>query len=447
MGRVHRCRTPFERHWPISPLEGLAYPGKHDPSQRKLLTGKRARYKWCESVDFGFDFDEIAKRGVVARQQGLMTVAEKTQYDRGRASMDELHGLRWERERAAMIRNMRHDLNFGAFAQKSEAAGLTMWVPAEGYFFEDRYYKFRIDSYFEESWREGLRWARRGKMLVAGNQVDCPPSEIFRSLLMQPGTLSCKPHMSIGVRRSGGMKPPDQVPLDEDRPHQIYDAAWVETIGGKHEEHKTWFWARMMGYPKDPEELEGGLPELGACHISWEGFRLAFGHEPTWDRNKWSKNWLEEYSFLCDLEDKGLLELLRPTKPCSLNMERKMIFVDNTGATGDTEDNYGQNEGQASYRSFCLRVYVVGLEMAFMHEFGHPPTTDMNRWSNNRTAERRAYWVVTGRPHNDPATSRPPFLSNWEDSCDTCVGPEERRDISLSVNFDEHMQVPDLSSV
>jgi hypothetical protein len=198
-----------------------------------------------------------------------------------------------------------------------------------------------------------------------------------------------------------------------------------------------------MGYPKDPEEDRDSTTsaEVSCC----ETFRKTFEHEPTWDRNKWSKDWGFEYDTLCDLEECGLLYWLRPVKPSSLTGRQpgeRLFFCDNTGITGDRFEDYGKTLGDASYRSFCLRVYVVGLELAFMHEFGHPPTTDMNLWSNNRAAERRAYWVVTGRPHDDPATSRPPFLSNWEDDLNPCESLEDRRAISMA-----HMQEPDLAGL
>jgi hypothetical protein len=288
---------------------------------------------------------------------------------------------------------------------------------------------------------------------VSGKLVHGTDLEIFESLRMHPGTLSCKPYTSMNVCRSGLLKPPAYFQKEDkgDRSRQN-DPSWVESRGGHNKEQETWFQKRMLGYPRQAEEelKETKAPLLGrASMISMDRFAFwkEFNHEPTWDRNLWSPNWSREYRYLCEMHEGRRLShqmiLGKPDYFDEFTCLNTSTFCDNTGVTGDSEDDFGQNNGISSYRSFCLRVYVVGLEEAFIQEFGHPPSVDMNKWGNNRTAERRAYWVVTGRPHDDPAPKHPPFLLNWEDSLSECEGHfEDRRDLSTAVIFPDHMQAP-----
>lgn len=446
-GKLHRCRTPIQKSWPMCSLDKLSYPGKDALPQktRPVLTGKRARSWWMETIDFGFNFEDMAKRGVVGRSQSLITDGEIAQYEADRALISQLDQQQWDRFIAGLRRNDRDELWFGAWEAQT-TPGMTMWVPAEGYQFAGRCYKFRIDSYFQETWWEGLRCARGGKFLEEGGKhVEGTEYQLFESLCMQPGTLSIKAHLArVSVKRSGFMKPPD---LIEGGSRQLQQKK------NNKEQHETWFHARMLGYPRDPDENQGAgsaarrKTPITPC-INVSDFVQEFGHGPTWDRNLWSKNWQREYRAMCDMEESDQLPPWVGDKPESLQRFTRINplgFCDNTGVTGDSNDDYGQNHGFASYRSFCLRVYVFGLEDAFMREFGHPPTTNMNLWSNNRTAERRAYWVVTGRPHDDPAPQRPPFLLNWEDDCADKEDFPDRRDLSTAVVWEEHMQRPHIA--
>jgi hypothetical protein len=455
MGMIHRCRVPLDQFVPKEILQDLKYPGRDIPGIiRPVPTRKQARFRKKRPVDFGFDFQEMSERGIIARPQGRLTEEGWGQldqeWDKAWSHADQLEHEYWTRRCAAMDLNNRDDLVFGAWDKASECS--TMWVPAEGYHYEGLLYKFRIISYCESIWRMALRWARRGQVLEDGLPVDRPPAEIFKWLLFQPGTLSCKPHHSVTVRKSTKMKPPELVnETDHSKEHRQQEPAWVETRGGHHNENQTWYWARMVGYPRDmEEEVEPKLPKV----VCLNDFERHFGHSPTWDRNKWSKDWKGEFSALRITP--GVSRLIGPM-PHSLSSKchnkslpvchltgQVLPFCDITGVTGDTLDVYGHSHGYASYNRFCQRVYVVGLENAFRDEFGHAPTTDMNLWSNNRAAERKAYWVVTGRPHNDPAPSRPPFLRYWECDDDHECDDYDRRALCTTIVWDKHMQEPTL---
>jgi hypothetical protein len=287
---------------------------------------------------------------------------------------------------------------------------------------------------------------------VKGKLLDGTEGEIFESLRMQPGTLSCKSFTSMSVRRSGLLKTPYCFQKEDngDSPSRQNDPSWVEARGGHNKEQETWFQKRMNGYPRLAEEepKETRAPYLGSMTVMDRvAFGIEFNHEPTWDRNFWSPNWSREYHYLCEMQECRRLShqmiLAKPDLFDEFTCLNTSTFCDNTGVTGDREDDFGRNYGISSYRSFCLRVYVVGLEEAFIQEFGHPPSVDMNKWGNNRTAERRAYWVVTGRPHDDPAPKQPPFLLNWEDDlCESKDRFEDPRVLSMAVDFSDHLQAP-----
>ncbi|MGL6292098.1 MAG: hypothetical protein ACRC2P_01490 [Eubacterium aggregans] len=429
MLKVHRCRV-----LPRDMIDEEIGHRIHPHLQKAKRTGIRKRIKRpkVEGEDlFWSNLEQIERRGVVQRPLAPMTRLEKKEFGEQWEKQTELVSRRFKRFSQGMIRNDRQNPRFNAFvyswAEETEEDRRwrcrTMWVPLEGYLYDGNYYKFRIDSYFKELW-----FREHGKVMqgeVFGN-----PGRLFRYLMDIPGTLSCRMFSDVALRRSYVMEPPSVPYKNESQDIDVEkDPDWVEVHGGKHRENETWFWQRKNAYPLDDDEEP--IPswkaakhsftryldsvEVGGDKMSWmTAFTTEFGHQPDWDRNKWTKYWQEEFRALCHLETLGFIQG-RPPQLRHPAVDDQFLFCGVRGITSDTYDCYGEKHHHSSYASFCMRVYVVGLEKAFQDEFGHSPTTDMNEWSTNRSAERRAYWVVTGKRHDDYPQSHPKHLCGWGD--------------------------------
>jgi hypothetical protein len=481
--KVHRCRPIIsDVHKELSSVrDDLPGADKVTPAFNLVGTEGVRRVKEGRKEDphalwLWERLREVEERGVVPAKHGPVRQRDVGRYLEMWEDEDEMAHKRFERFSEGMQRNDRQDAAFGALgynrgeihsphqscaermADDFRWKGRTMWLPAEGYRFRGGYYKFRVDSYFLEAWMEGLTMVMDGTAPIAETGYSLE-DDFFTFLLNLPGTLSCRPFSEVAVRRSYVMAPPCAPTLSEYEceSEAWEDPDWVELRGGLHDEHMTWFWSRRFGYPPDQEEDD----ESGKCRPNFELFREhvglfrgargtreiffglfenEFGHEPSWNRNFWTKYWREEFSALGYLEELGFMEP-RPDHLPPRGNDRS-AFCDVSGVTGDTYDNFGTDTGEyTSFARFCHRVYVVGLEKAFEHEFGHGPTADMDRWSNNRSAERRAYWVVTGHSHSDAGCGHPPTVRKWAGG--TGGWRYKPRPISTSVEWEKELQGPD----
>jgi hypothetical protein len=194
------------------------------------------------------------------------------------------------------------------------------------------------------------------------------------------------------------------------KPYQVDCEQTVESF---------WLDSRLCSIPYQGFVKEGGhtkkyfqaLKELeahnpAAEHDKREIFTQVFGFYPTFDRNCWPVYWKEVHQCLTDifLRKPNAKRIDAIKEGQEMNEQKNLVFcgprraISFSQADGEVDARTGApGYTYPSFRRFYKRIFFVGLLTAFTEEFGHEPTNDMNRWSDNREAERKAYWVVVGK--------------------------------------------------
>ena len=291
-------------------------------------------------------------------------------------------------------------------------------------------YKIWVDKHYQKEWWSDYLLTLMNFVKLDNNKVQRvnTKKEALQWLCTQPGTLGMQwmghgnmfrtqtsGYMDDGYFHCGettsrilGLRPPPKWPSCE----VSADAFWLDNrlkavptlefvAEGEHtrkfEQAMKVLTSKNMGEKIDKKDIRKKVYGLG---------------EDIYDRNLWPSFWNELHNSMevCSMRQLGAKTKLARNEPDimvrQIQEEREArehnlcISVGPRGAPSFGPAN-GETDGPSEYeyptfKSFYERIFFVGLHNAFVDEFGHKPTNNMNLWSNNREAERKAYWVLTG---------------------------------------------------
>lgn len=365
-------------------------------SYQPKKAAKRCKNKSQKEI-FGFNFAELTAKGVLGMN---------------RPAWDDFANEKWRQECISKTLFKQTVQQESPSMQGMRNMTGTMWLPSNGFMadVEDKSSRYRIlvDLHYFPGWWEACLLADRSYILnKKGEKEDMNfKLDAIKWLCEQPGSLAVRRFFNMDMYRSMSKQciMDGEVMIGSDAQEHLNGchphAPFMKEL---QRQTKLWLNQRVATIPKQLFVEEGTLTRKyrqamkqvamsqPAMDPSEDGlFKEVFGHPPSTDRKDWGVYWRQEYECLRSCRKDSFATGSDPGPTMASTFSRADGEVNGCNTQPTSSSTYGL----PTFNGFLDKVFYLGLSGAFLSEFGHEPTTDVSKWSDNREAERKALWVA-----------------------------------------------------